>query len=171
MVVVGLFFEIGLSGRCVQAVKAGWQNSGRHHGESSNYTRGKVRMKKKISSVCLVLAMLVGAGGLSHGNSIFSSAFNTEYGMALTKAFNCSVCHISSPGLNPYGTDYLISGLSFLSIETIDSDGDGYANIAEINAVKNPGDPASHPVPSAESASPREAQPLYCSGQLQSEGK
>jgi hypothetical protein len=50
--------------------------------------------------------------------------------------------------LNPYGKDYLANGRSeaaLKAIESIDSDGDKYTNIVEINAVRYPGDPTDDP--------------------------
>lgn len=50
--------------------------------------------------------------------------------------------------LNPYGTAYLANGrtqAAITAIESMDSDGDGYSNIAEINDNRYPGDAASKP--------------------------
>ena len=62
---------------------------------------------------------------------------------------SCNLCHTSNPpDLNPYGQAYLDNGRStsaFGAIENIDSDGDGYTNIIEINALTFPGNPASFP--------------------------
>lgn len=56
--------------------------------------------------------------------------------------------------LNPYGMDYLVNGRNeqaISAIEGLDSDGDGYTNIAEINALRYPGnekdDPNKVPAP------------------------
>jgi hypothetical protein len=66
---------------------------------------------------------------------------------------SCQYCHAISnydPGfanfdqtLNAYGAAYLDNGRSaaaLLAIQDYDSDGDGYSNLAEINAVTYPGD-------------------------------
>ncbi len=62
---------------------------------------------------------------------------------------SCSLCHTSAiPALNPYGTDYLNHGRNQAAlglIESLDSDGDGYSNIVEIQALSFPGDPKSIP--------------------------
>lgn len=72
---------------------------------------------------------------------------------------NCQWCHhITDYGrdmsrmretLNPYGEDYRNAGRfrvsGFRDIEGIDSDGDGYTNIEEINALTFPGDPNDNP--------------------------
>jgi hypothetical protein len=50
--------------------------------------------------------------------------------------------------LNLYGKDYLYNGrneASLVAIEPLDSDGDGYSNITEINANRYPGDPNDDP--------------------------
>ncbi len=61
-----------------------------------------------------------------------------------TRLDSCAICHQSIRVLNPYGTDYLIHSGDpdpFDSIELLDSDGDGYTNIQEIQAFTFPGDP------------------------------
>jgi hypothetical protein len=66
---------------------------------------------------------------------------------------SCSLCHTSSiPSLNPYGAAYLANGRSpaaFAPIEALDSDGDGFTNLQEINALTFPGNPADKPTPTA----------------------
>lgn len=77
---------------------------------------------------------------------------------------SCQWCHYSygydasgdiQDTLNDYGKDYLNNGRSqaaLLAIEALDSDGDGYTNIEEINAERYPGnaddDPGKVPAPS-----------------------
>ena len=109
-------------------------------------TNGKRSTKKGLFAIGLAIAMVVGAFGLSFGNSGYYNAFGTQYGTAVTNAFGCGVCHTSPPTLNPYGNDFFNSNFNFSAIEALDSDGDGFTNIAEINAVTNPGSAASHPV-------------------------
>jgi hypothetical protein len=70
---------------------------------------------------------------------------------------SCQWCHMTygydgsgdiEATLNPYGEDYLNSGRSSgacSAIENNDSDGDGYSNIDEINALTYPGDPGDDP--------------------------
>ena len=61
----------------------------------------------------------------------------------------CDLCHTSSvPNLNPFGAAYKANGrnpAAFALIENLDSDGDGFTNIQEINALTFPGNPASFP--------------------------
>ncbi|MRR52453.1 MAG: hypothetical protein EG825_16365, partial [Rhodocyclaceae bacterium] len=47
--------------------------------------------------------------------------------------------------MNAYAIDYAAAGHNFTAIENLDSDGDGFTNIVEINARTFPGDPTSHP--------------------------
>ena len=63
------------------------------------------------------------------------------------KAPACNVCHIKEemPHLNPYGLDFQKNGDDFAKIESLDSDGDGAPNKAEIDANTYPGDKNSHP--------------------------
>ena len=66
----------------------------------------------------------------------------------------CDLCHTASvPNLNSFGAAYKAAGrnnAAFGAIENLDSDGDGFTNIQEINALTFPGNSASHPaVPTA----------------------
>jgi len=68
----------------------------------------------------------------------------------------CDLCHTASvPNLNPFGAAYKSTGrnnAALTAIENLDSDGDGFTNIQEINALTFPGNSASHPaVPTATS--------------------
>jgi hypothetical protein len=70
---------------------------------------------------------------------------------------SCQWCHYTygydasgdiADTMNPYGNDYLISGRdvnALRAIEDWDSDGDGYTNLAEIEANTYPGHPDDHP--------------------------
>lgn len=74
------------------------------------------------------------------------------YGITGTRIDSCSLCHTASiPTLNPFGAAYLSAGrntaaLIAVNSTTMDSDGDGFSNNAEIVALTFPGDPADHPV-------------------------
>ena len=70
--------------------------------------------------------------------------FNSRYGTSTTALNTCSVCHAAIPNLNAYGNDF-VAGSDFVSIEGLDSDGDGFNNLDEINARTSPGDAASVP--------------------------
>jgi cytochrome c553 len=84
------------------------------------------------------------------GGSYTSSGKTTTLG-------SCQWCHYKygydksgdiTATLNLYGKDYLAQGrnvAAFKTIETLDSDADGFTNIAEINAVRYPGDATDDP--------------------------
>jgi hypothetical protein len=75
---------------------------------------------------------------------------------------SCDYCHhllqdngTADKTLNPYGVDYLYAGghhtdhqadqAAIKAIESVNSDGDGYTNIMEIQALTFPGDPNDYP--------------------------
>ena len=120
----------------------------------------------------IVVALVGGIGGALY-LGVFSphpqaalDTFNDVYGTAGTRLDTCNTCHITGRSTNPYGT-HLKSEISrvmnpeaealtdeqFLNalrgalrgIEELDSDGDGYSNLAEIKALTFPGDPGDHP--------------------------
>jgi hypothetical protein len=66
-----------------------------------------------------------------------------------TRLETCAFCHAASiPNLNPYGMAYRDNGRdagALQQIENLDSDGDGFSNIVEINALTFPGDPQDKP--------------------------
>ena len=99
----------------------------------------KMVKNKQILPTLLTIAMLVGVAVSALALSSYLDLFNAQYGTTGTKLDSCNVCHTTVPALNPYGTDYAANGNNFVAIETIDSDGDGYTNIDEINAGTFPG--------------------------------
>ena len=84
------------------------------------------------------------------GGSYISSGKTTTLG-------SCQWCHYKygynksgdiTATLNTFGKDYLAQGrnkAAFAAIEAKDSDGDGFTNIAEINAIRYPGDATDDP--------------------------
>jgi hypothetical protein len=104
-----------------------------------------------IGTLMLVTAMIVSTEPQS------SSAAPGDLSSAVSKYPNingsslqtCDLCHTASiPSLNPYGAAYKANGRSpsaFGMIENLDSDGDGFTNIQELNSLTFPGNPASHP--------------------------
>ena len=100
-------------------------------------------MKKKAILFFLVNIIIGGFFALAFGSSGYLTDFRTAY--PTTTLNSCTVCHTSPPTLNPYGDAWLASGYSFAAIEASDSDGDGFSNIAEIQAGTFPGNPASKP--------------------------
>lgn len=87
--------------------------------------------------------------------SSYLSQFNTRYGTSGTVLNSCFLCHTMnangsrSNNRNSYGSAWSNAGGSataFGTIESLDSDGDSFINIAEITARTFPGDSNSFPV-------------------------
>lgn len=80
--------------------------------------------------------------------STYLNQFNSTYGTSGTALNTCTLCH---PGgrtsqLNSFAQDFLGQNHAFTaSLEQKDSDGDGYSNLAEIQARTFPGDASSKP--------------------------
>jgi VCBS repeat-containing protein len=91
----------------------------------------------------------------------YFSSFQSTYPNSPLSAVssNCSICHTAVPTRNSYGTAYGNNGHNFAAIETQDSDGDGFTNIAEINAGTYPGNSSS--VPAATNTAPVAANDSY----------
>jgi hypothetical protein len=65
-----------------------------------------------------------------------------------TKLNSCTLCHTSAPAVNSYGRAYDTAGrnnAAYGVIEGLDSDGDGFTNLAEINAGAFPGNASDSP--------------------------
>lgn len=107
----------------------------------------------------LIVTVLCVAPRDSRAFSSYKTSFNNRYGTAGTRLDTCLVCHDTSPpggSFNFYGNavlNRLASGDSIASalanIESADSDGDGFSNLVEIQALKFPGDPNDKPVATA----------------------
>ena len=103
----------------------------------------------------LFIAVLVLAGAQpASAKSGFLGDFNSLYGTAGTPLDSCSLCHTSVPALNGYGSDWVNNSKSFSAIESRDSDGDGWPNLAEIQALTLPGNASSTPPPATTTTQP-----------------
>jgi len=115
-------------------------------------------MKRVIWITFLGAVLGVGSSSPAYALPAYLDQFNTQYGTAGTVLDTCRLCHSSaSPGttdLNPYGTAFRNSGHNFVTIEPLDSDGDGFSNIVEINARSFPGDPSSTPTTPSDTTPP-----------------
>ncbi len=107
-------------------------------------------MNKNVTiGLLLTVVALIGVPGTVAWGSYLDS-FNAQYGTTNTRLNTCGLCHIDPAGggaRNPYGIDYANNGHSFTAIEGNDADGDGFTNLAEINALTFPGDPKDFPAP------------------------
>jgi hypothetical protein len=114
-----------------------------------------------ISGALILLAVMIASTAPQIG-----SAAPTDLGNAAVKypiingsaIQTCDLCHTASiPNLNPYGTAYKNNGrntAAFGAIENLDSDGDGFTNITEINALTFPGNASSKPAAPAPTNTP-----------------
>ncbi len=118
--------------------------------------------------VLIVLAAVAGTlwQSTTQAKSSYLSTFNSLYGTAGTKLDSCNTCHITSAIRNPYGVDMedeLALGKTpsqaLQAIEPLDSDGDGYSNITEINARTWPGDASDFPAPATPTPTPTPVPP------------
>lgn len=93
----------------------------------------------------LSLTVLAGAQAVS-AKSGYLTQFAAAYpGASDTLKNSCAVCHTTPPTKNSYGRAYADSGRNYASIEALDSDGDGFSNLIEINAGSFPGNALSKP--------------------------
>ena len=102
-------------------------------------------MSKKIS-VLIALTFILGFAGSVLADQAALNTFNNHY----NKSYGCNLCHTANPpARNPYGAELVlpVTGPQLIAIEGLDSDGDGFTNIQEINARRLPGNPNDHPRP------------------------
>jgi hypothetical protein len=107
---------------------------------------------QRMVKLALVAAAVTAAPVGAYARSTYLSAFDTRYKTSGTALDSCSTCHGSggTSTFNPYGAELRASiGSGITTALTVaepkDSDGDGFTNLQEIQALKLPGDPASFP--------------------------
>ena len=104
----------------------------------------------------IALAMLALASCRATADSTVLSAWKAVYpSSTLGTTYSCQLCHTRAPNFNPYGQaisdEWSKTGFAgspapaIEAVEPLDSDVDGYSNIAEITANTLPGDATSHP--------------------------
>ncbi|MCZ7400756.1 MAG: hypothetical protein O8C61_00875 [Candidatus Methanoperedens sp.] len=96
--------------------------------------------------VALITLLLTGGASTCGYLSIFEKTYPSAVNSSID---TCELCHINPSGaglLNPYGADFANNGHNFTAIELNDSDGDGFTNIAEINATTFPGKSLDNPL-------------------------
>ena len=104
-------------------------------------------MRKRRFKIVPAAAFIAMSFTLAFGiNSYMTSFKNTYPSSPFSISNDCNVCHTGGFSLNPYGQAYAGNNPhSLTAIENLDSDGDGFSNIMEINAGTNPGDAGSMP--------------------------
>lgn len=116
-------------------------------------------MRKKLLISVLMTALILAAMSSAHAVSNFVGYFGQTYAGTTVGSFGCNICHSGPPTLNStYGTAIFNAGLrasstlaqfqtASHSIDSADSDGDGFSNVAETTAVPstNPAAASSHP--------------------------
>jgi len=135
--------------------------------EGMNYGTGISHGKAGfVIFLLLFIAFAVFANGAEASRGYLTSFSATYPNSPLTK--DCLICHTtttaSSSTRNPYGSAYGNNNHDFAAIESLDSDGDNFSNIAEINGGTYPGNASS--VPAGSVAGPM----TVSSGNLTSSG-
>ncbi|TQD25874.1 hypothetical protein [Methanolobus vulcani] len=103
-------------------------------------------MKNKLLIVLVLLSIILIGASIVSAKSSYLYAFNQHYNTGDTVLDTCDVCHSGPNGgsLDSYGRAYSQTR-SFAVIEEQDSDGDGFTNLEEINALRFPGDSSDYP--------------------------
>jgi len=98
--------------------------------------------------IVLMLLVVVGLPQVLASTSDLR-VFNTEYNTSGTRLDTCTVCHTTGANLDQYGMDMSnqtgTTEKRLTNIEILDSDGDGFSNIDEIQNLTFPGNPADTP--------------------------
>lgn len=110
----------------------------------------------RMTKLAVLAAAIAAAPPTASARSSFLSTFNTKYGTANTVLDSCNLCHPSgTSSFNDYANDLRANGIStsanaaFTAVEPLDSDRDGFTNLAEIRALTFPGLASSFPVVTA----------------------
>jgi hypothetical protein len=110
-------------------------------------------VKRNIFAVLVVaLTLVLGFATIASADVGALQDFNAQY-PGNSFGNSCNICHKSIPKTNAYGKALFNAGATannvpsetFVAVEELDSDGDGFTNIEEINAGTFPGNPNSHP--------------------------
>jgi len=121
--------------------------------QSARHAAPSVFSPGKMAAVAGISALLSMAGfaflvSPATAKPEYLQGFNKKYGTQGTKLDSCNTCHTTTQDadhLNPYGQDFRKANHDYGAIEGLDSDGDGFKNIDEINAGTFPGDPNDNP--------------------------
>ncbi len=111
-----------------------------------------MRLRMSAPVVLLACAVIMLATASAYAVPGYLTSFEGAYPAAAGSRIDaCQLCHVnanpySGSARNAYGSAYSGNGYNFKTIEPLDSDGDGYTNLAEITALTFPGNAADHPV-------------------------
>jgi hypothetical protein len=123
-----------------------------------NRLNGKIRWKARLLGIGFLFLLGVGVvvtdWQQAQASSSWMSRAEAQYPTIVgTPLDDCTLCHTSAPSLNSYGSAFANNSHSFTAIQNLDSDGDGFTNLAEINAHTFPGNRNSHPAASPNAGS------------------
>ena len=100
--------------------------------------------------IAAVTVFLFQAQPVEANSDYFNQTMGQYPSIVGSRIASCSLCHTASiPSLNSYGLAFANAGAdsaAFKAIESMDSDGDGFTNLQEINAFTFPGNAADKPV-------------------------
>lgn len=108
-------------------------------------------MRARTFPLISILAAIFALPAVSFATPAHLAEFQTAYPNSSAKLQSCTLCHTSPPTRNNYGNDFAANNTTgaaanaFHAIEPLDSDGDGFTNLEEINAGTFPGDPTDKP--------------------------
>jgi hypothetical protein len=98
---------------------------------------------KRLFSILSVVTLLLAGYAVAYATNGYMSSFNNRYGTSGTAIGVCLVCHTTTPSLNSYGNAFKNNAHNYATVEPLDSDNDGFTNIAEIDARTFPGNASS----------------------------
>ncbi len=124
-------------------------------------------MKRKILVILVITAIALAFVQQSMANSVIHGKFTAQYDVSGTKLDSCQLCMASTTApvsWNEYGMELKSNSdfkdnleLAMKNIESMDSDGDGFTNIEEIQGATFPGDASDFPAMMPEETSTPEA--------------
>lgn len=112
-----------------------------HAGDADNDARVFLNVYPNAAGTKLDNCALCHGGGVYTSGGKSTTMGSCQYCHAITNYGKLPAAFVST--LNSFGSDYLNHGrneAALQAIESLDSDGDGYSNLAEINSVRYPGD-------------------------------
>ncbi|MBI5101231.1 MAG: cytochrome c, partial [Nitrospirae bacterium] len=102
-------------------------------------------MKNLLNLLVVTFLVLCGISSADAYSMYLDNVRAAYPNIAGSKLENCNICHNPDYSRNGFGSDFAANGHNLGAIEAMDSDGDGFSNIAEINAVTFPGNASDRP--------------------------